>query len=131
MLLGIIEFGIIIYDYNTISNAAREGARYAIVHPPASSGSADCDPPGVDTILSAACWQAVGLPADEVTVSWTRSCNPNLAPGASCCDSSAPLDCVRVDVEYDASLVTAGFFQTFGIPATFSLSTSATMDREQ
>ena len=33
MFLGIMEFGIIILSYNTIANAAREGARYAIIHP--------------------------------------------------------------------------------------------------
>ncbi len=33
LFLGIIEFGIIVFRYNTVSNAAREGARYGIVHP--------------------------------------------------------------------------------------------------
>jgi len=31
LLLGIIEFGRIVYSYNAISNAAREGARLAIL----------------------------------------------------------------------------------------------------
>ncbi len=32
-LLGIMEFGIVIFTYDTIANAAREGARYGIIHP--------------------------------------------------------------------------------------------------
>jgi Flp pilus assembly protein TadG len=32
LLFGIIGFGIAVYDYNFVSDAAREGARYASVH---------------------------------------------------------------------------------------------------
>lgn len=33
LLLGIIEVGRLVFSYNTIANAAREGARYSIVAP--------------------------------------------------------------------------------------------------
>ncbi len=33
LLLGIMEFSIVIWSYNTIANAAREGARYGIIDP--------------------------------------------------------------------------------------------------
>lgn len=33
LLLGIMELGRVIFAYNTISNAAREGARYGIIRP--------------------------------------------------------------------------------------------------
>jgi Flp pilus assembly protein TadG len=33
LLLGIIEFGIAVYAYNTTANVGREVARYGVVHP--------------------------------------------------------------------------------------------------
>ena len=33
LVLGIMEFSVIILSYNTLANAVREGARYGIVHP--------------------------------------------------------------------------------------------------
>lgn len=57
LLLGIIEAGRFIFYYETLNNATREGARYAIVNgantlgcptgPPAP-GTAACDPAGDD-----------------------------------------------------------------------------------
>ncbi len=32
MMFGIVDFGRVIWAYNSLENAAREGARYAIVH---------------------------------------------------------------------------------------------------
>ncbi len=37
LLLGIIEFGIVIFKYNTIANIGREIARYGTVHPRAAT----------------------------------------------------------------------------------------------
>lgn len=34
LVFGIIELGLTVYDYNTVSSAAREAVRYAIVHSP-------------------------------------------------------------------------------------------------
>lgn len=39
MLFGLLDFGKAVYDYNTLANAAREGARYAIVRCQYSVGS--------------------------------------------------------------------------------------------
>ena len=33
ILLGILEFSLVMFCYNSISNAAREAARYGIIHP--------------------------------------------------------------------------------------------------
>jgi hypothetical protein len=33
LLFGIMEFGIVIFSYNTIADAAREGARYGVIKP--------------------------------------------------------------------------------------------------
>ena len=40
LIFGIIEFGRIYFTYSILSNAAREGARYAAVHEPADYGDA-------------------------------------------------------------------------------------------
>jgi Flp pilus assembly protein TadG len=40
LLFGIIEMGIVVYRYNTVSAAAREAARYAMVHSPTSQNPA-------------------------------------------------------------------------------------------
>lgn len=39
MVFGIVNFGALMYDQSVITNAAREGARFASVHTSATSGS--------------------------------------------------------------------------------------------
>jgi Flp pilus assembly protein TadG len=63
MLLGVFEFGRIIYAYNAISNLAREGTRYAVV--PARRDDVqditeDC--PGNNPIVQDVCSRALALP---------------------------------------------------------------------
>jgi hypothetical protein len=41
LILGIIEFSVVIWSYDTIANAAREGARYGIIHPDDTAGIED------------------------------------------------------------------------------------------
>jgi hypothetical protein len=57
VLFGIIEAGRFMFYYETLNNATREGARYAIVHgansfdctgPPAPEAASACDPSGAD-----------------------------------------------------------------------------------
>jgi Flp pilus assembly protein TadG len=57
LLFGIIESGRFIFYYETLNNATREGARYAIVNGantigcstgPAAPGTTSCDPAGDD-----------------------------------------------------------------------------------
>ena len=57
LLFGIIEAGRFMFYYETLNNATREGARYAIVHgvnsfdctgPPGSGAAGPCDPGGAD-----------------------------------------------------------------------------------
>jgi Flp pilus assembly protein TadG len=38
LVLGTIDLALVVFSYDTISNAAREGARYAVVHPTDVSG---------------------------------------------------------------------------------------------
>ncbi len=118
LILGIIEFGILVYDYNTISNAAREGARYGIVHP-STNGNGTCAAPGANSILTAACNLTTALVPGEVIVTTTN------------CSSNGPLGCLTVEVTYDASLITAPIIQAVGGSGTITITTSATMDKEQ
>ena len=89
-LMAVIEFGRAIYTIQILNNAAREGARYAIVHGASSGcpsgpmppgyGQNPCDPNG-DRVVAAVRNQAIGVlrasPADVgVTVRWCRKTTP-------------------------------------------------------
>ncbi len=65
LLFGIIEMGIVVYRYNTVSAAAREAARYAMVHNPTS-----LNPASTDQIAAVAISYAPFLSAAEVTVTF-------------------------------------------------------------
>ena len=65
LLFGIIEMGIVVFRYNTVSDAAREAARYAIVHNPTSS-----NPASTDQIKAVAVSYAPFLSSTEVTVTF-------------------------------------------------------------
>lgn len=98
LLFGIIEFGVIVFRYNTVSNAAREGARAGVV--------ADCD---AATVQAAAERLTTGL---------------NPLPSV---DSEAADGVCTVTVDYTHALITGGFLQTLGLPASFDLSATSSM----
>lgn len=74
MLFAIIEFGRYIYTVQILNNAAREGARYAIVHGsqsldptgPLPGGATSPDPSG-SAVQSTVEAFAVGIPATNIT----------------------------------------------------------------
>lgn len=80
LLFGIIEAGRFIFYYETLSNATREGARYAIVNGantlgcpsgPAAPGSAPCDVPG-NNVIARVRQSAVGMPGGiTATPTWS------------------------------------------------------------
>lgn len=79
---GTIEFGRMILDYNIVSNAAREGVRYAIVRGSASGRTATAD-----EVKQYVVGRSVGLlSTSNVTVTWPT----NKAVGSV----------VRVQVQY-------------------------------
>lgn len=45
MLFGIVDFGRVIWAFNSLENAAREGARYAVVHGGSAAQSCPVGPP--------------------------------------------------------------------------------------
>jgi Flp pilus assembly protein TadG len=86
LLFGIIEAGRFIFYYETLSNATREGARYAIVNgantlgcpsgPPAP-GSSPCDSAG-NNVVTRVRQAALGVSGTGVTVDrcwWYTACN--------------------------------------------------------
>ncbi|MCZ7572252.1 MAG: pilus assembly protein [Ardenticatenaceae bacterium] len=107
LLLGIMEFGIVIFSYDTIANAAREGARVGII--PANS-TAD--------VQNAAMAMTSGLDPGALSISVARS--------GSC---SGP-DSVKVVVTYDVKLISGVIIQALGGTSTIRLSTEATMQCE-
>ena len=69
LVVGIFEGGRLVWTYTTLSHAARQGARYAVVH-------GERNPLADDTGITAAVRaQAVGLPSNGVTVNtvWSDS----------------------------------------------------------
>lgn len=80
LILGIIEFGIIIFTQSSLSNAAREGARFAVVRP---NQSYSVNPinnqacPGANPIVVRVCERLPGVAnAGNVRVSVARISGP-------------------------------------------------------
>jgi len=64
IILGLIEFGRAFFFYTMISNVAREGARYGMVHP-------GKDAPHIQAIQNAALSRALLVPTSTVTINVT------------------------------------------------------------
>ena len=108
LLLGIMEFGIGVFNYNTIANAAREGARYGIVH------WRDADK-GEAGIRAAALALTSGLDQDPLVLVIV----PTWPEGA-----------VQVKVTYEAQLITGMIIEAVGGDPTLTLRAVATMQLE-
>ncbi|MCC7352523.1 MAG: pilus assembly protein [Anaerolineae bacterium] len=103
LLFGIIDFGIIIFSYDTIANATREGARYGIVHPTDDAG-----------IEAAARRLTSGLSSGALQINITR-------PGGNT---------IRVEAIYDVSLITGFVMEIAGGNPTLRLNSVSTMQIE-
>ena len=96
LVFGIVDFGMGLHSWMTVTNATREGARVAAVHA-ASSGSIDCNPlPTAGTIERKVCDTATNLKADNMTITVTNA-------DPSGVNSGQP---VTVQVSYQYDLVT-------------------------
>jgi Flp pilus assembly protein TadG len=71
LLFGIIESGLLFLSFNTITNAAREGARYAAITP-ANEGPSTCAAPAGAIGSLAVCRLTAGLIPSQVTYRATR-----------------------------------------------------------
>ncbi len=74
IVFGVMSLGIAVYSYNTISNAAREAVRYAVVHSPTSSNPATTTQIQQVAINYAT---ALNLAQTDIVVSWPP--DPNIA----------------------------------------------------
>jgi Flp pilus assembly protein TadG len=112
LLMGIFDLGRAIYAYNTVANAARQGARVAAVNQLDVSGSTSCneDMPVEDqatphwTIKACAASSAIslGIPTTDVTVSYS------VPPGTTLtCVSPLNVGCIaNVTVTYSWRAIT-------------------------
>lgn len=89
ILFGIIDFGRALYAYDAISDAARTGTRYAIVH--GSSSGSPATSSTISTYVTTNC--CAGLSASSITVTTTWS--PNNNPGST----------VNVQVNYSLNFI--------------------------
>lgn len=111
LLLGIIQFGIVFYQWLEIEHAAREGARWASMRDAGSYGSQLAATKAV--VKDAA--PGVTLTDDDITV---VPANPTIE------DFKLP---VTVTVSYDAPIVAPWMGEFFGVTGTtFTLKASAT-----
>ena len=72
LLFGIIESGLLFFSFNTITNAAREGAHYGAISP-ANEGPSTCAAPSGAIGRQAVCRFATGLDPAQVTYRASRS----------------------------------------------------------
>ena len=79
LVLGVFDVGRVVWNYNTLASAAREGTRYAIVH--GSASSAPSGPAANDASVQAAVAKyASGLNSGNLTTTSTWLDGSN-APG--------------------------------------------------
>ena len=100
LLFGIIEFSLVVLAYDTIANAAREGARTAIR---ASASNQEV----IDATLGMT--TGVNITADNISISHPTAHN------------------VRVAITYDHGLITSPIIRALGGVSTITLHTSSTM----
>jgi Flp pilus assembly protein TadG len=105
LFFGIIEFSLVVFTYNTLSNAAREGARYGVMRPNDAAGMATA--------------------ARRLTTA--IQCG---GAGMTISSSQPAADTVRVDVDCNAPLLTQMIITALGGTGTIPLHASATMQVE-
>ena len=111
LVFGIVDFGIAVFNYNTVAYAAREGARAAILPP-----SDVCDLACQDAkALTAAQRMTTGLDAGELTIS---------GPDRSI------VGAVTMEVSYNVRLMTFPVISALGFTDTIPLRAVATMQTE-
>lgn len=76
LTFGLIEFGVVLYQYNAAETATAVGARFAATRGPMVSGLSDC---GVTTSASAGTWCRNVTGSDT----WSVTCNAS-APSGAC-----------------------------------------------
>ena len=121
IFMGIVDFGRAIYAYNAVSNAAREGARLAIVDQRTGAG-------GAYLAAIEAANQATALGLDPTNASQVLMTFPNPAPG-NCAVISAGCP-VSIRVQYQFTPLTPIIGRILG-PFTVGSTTVLPVERVQ
>ncbi len=122
LVFGIIDFGLGMRSYISLSNSVREGARFASVGNPVGT-PLDCDGVTSDTVYGRLCITTGGLDLNELTPSVTYP------------SGTGPGNSVVVAADYTYNFVTPlgdllDFFSGGTFPTTVSLSSSTNMRLE-
>ncbi len=129
LIFGIIEFGRIVYIYNTLSDAARQGARVAAVNQRLSGSGSKCDPLDRVSWTIVACIQqtAVSLPLTYSANS--PNSNIKIVPiGTSCAQRVLNPPCIyKVTVTYPYQPITPIISEIVG---TITMSSTSQMPVE-
>ena len=110
VFFGIMEFGLIVFSYNTIANAAREGTRYGIIDPGPESG--DCAAP-TGAIGNQICQMVSGLDTAHIAY-----------------QAGVSAQSITVAITYTYQFITAPVMDAAGLGPTIDLTTVATMQVE-
>ncbi len=108
LMVGIFEFGYVVFAYNTLSNAVREGARLGSVNPDDAA------------ILERARNLTTGLDQTQI------ASNTEGAPWTVVITETR----VSVEVAYEHDLMTGFIFQPFGFGNTITLRAASSMGIE-
>jgi hypothetical protein len=122
LVLGIVDFARGIFTYSVLSNAAREGARYAMVHgtlsvdnPPGPSGPGTPDPDGFVYVAPKARELALTLDASTISIGtcWGFGCSIASDCVTPTDTANAPVPDIPVTVRacYDFQPITASFLR--------------------
>ena len=84
LTFAIIEMAMVVYSYNTISHAARECVRYAIVHSPTGPSPATAAQIEATTVAYADLPAPNQLTSSNVTISWPADPNMPSLHDAQC-----------------------------------------------
>ncbi len=109
MLVGMLEIGRTVWIYETLTHAARSGARFAMLHGATNPHGGETTPnSSVEAVVESA---APGLDPDQLTVSVTWT--PDSEPGSA----------VEVEASYPIQLIAASLFSS---NSSFSIVRSST-----
>jgi len=124
LIFGIIDFGMGLRSYISLTNATREGARYAAVGNEAGAYPTDCDGSTTTSVIGRVCVAMEGLNLSNVG-SVSVAYPSGQTPGAE----------VVVSADYTYDFITPlgdliGFFSGGSFPDTLNLSTTTDMRLE-
>ena len=125
LIFGVIDFGMALRSYITLTNATREGGRYAAIGNPAGAYPGDCTTLTNTTVIGRVCTGMEGLDLDEGLQIVSVTYPTGQAPGNE----------VVVAADYTYEYITplgdmADFFSGGSFPDNIGLYTSTSMRLE-